>query len=99
MTECVAVVSVNERMMHFRSFVVRFASLAQGAGVIFQGVVLIITDEFSVSADKATVENPTRQTLIVVGFYGLQISDRNPGLLRYVAQSNPSRLACESQFF
>ena len=59
----------------------------------------VITDKLGVRPNEAAIENPARQALKVVRLYRFQVSDRDARLLRDVAQSNPSRLARESQFF
>src|SRR5437588_2724591 len=77
----------------------RFSTFAHGARVIFHRFLFIVTDKLRVSADKATIENSARQVTIIVVLDRFEIAHRDSRLLRYFAQSNSARLACESQFF
>src|SRR6266576_1271069 len=86
-------------MMRFRSFIIGFAALAQRSRIVLERVVLIIADELRIGADKAAIENSTRQPPVIVSFNRFEVSNRDSRLLRDVTQSNPPRLACESQLF
>src|SRR5205823_14544077 len=94
------VVCIDERTKRLWCFViVSFAAFAHRPRIVFDRVVFIIADELRISANEAAVKNSAGQPSIIVSLDCFQVTHRNSRLLRDVAQSNPSRLALESQLF
>src|SRR5215468_8194651 len=75
------------------------AMLTKVASIAFNCFPLTIPNAACIGLNKAPVKYSTWQPLEIVCFDGLQIMDRNPGLIADFAYANPALLACESQLF
>src|SRR5678815_1627750 len=79
--------------------VARLAVLAQIPRVALDCFTLVVAHTLGVGLYKAAIENTAGQALVVVGFDGFEIMDRDTSLLADLAQTNASLLARESQLF
>jgi len=75
------------------------AVLAQVSSVALDGLALVVPDALRIRLDEAAIEDTSGETLVIVGFDGFEIVDRNSRLIADLTQAHASLLACESQLF
>ena len=73
------------------------ALVAHHSHISFDRFSFIETYATRIGLDKAAIEDSARQTFVIVGLNGFEVAHRNARLIGYLAQSNASLLARESQ--
>src|SRR2546428_10008955 len=73
------------------------ALVAPQPGLSLNRLLFIVAHAARISLDETAIEDPARQSLVVIGFDRFEVTHRDARLIGNLAQSHASFLARESQ--